>query len=254
MGRVVFLLFAVCAWAADPAYTAASIVNGASGQSSSAAPNTILSIYGTNLASGTHAVSAEELRAGAIPTTMQGTRVLLSGQLANLYFVSPGQINLLIPASLKPSKIEITVLSDGKGGPDVPVQLNDAAPGLFQVGPYIASTDAVGHVLTEDHPARPGDIVVLYATGLGPATEKYNAGELARAASFIKRFNEFIVLVAGNRLDASRVFYAGVTPGYAGLYQVNLQLPGDCPPDPEIRVGFDGNLSPEAVQLRVKRD
>ncbi len=251
MNRIVFFLWAACARASGPAYTTTAVVNAASGQPG-AAPNTIVSVYGSNLSSGTHALTTEEMRTGAIPTRMQGTQVLLSGQLANLYFVSPGQINLLIPATFKPGKVDLTVLSDGRAGPSIPLDLSDAAPALFEDGTFAVATNAQGEALTANRQAGCGEVVILYATGLGATEQKYAAGELARSASYVKRFSEFVVMLAGVALDSSRVLYAGVTPGFAGLYQVNLRLPDDCTANPEVRAGYAGNLSQAGLNLRVK--
>ncbi len=51
------------------------------------------------------------------------------------------------------------------------------------------------------------------------------------------------MLLNGVAVDPSKIDYAGVTPGYAGLFQINLTLPDDAPSNPEIRVGSGGILS-----------
>ena len=53
-------------------------------------------------------------------------------------------------------------------------------------------------------------------------------------------------------LSVKRVFYAGLTPGFAGLYQINVQLPDNAPPNPEIRIGFADQQSPAGRVLPLQ--
>jgi uncharacterized protein (TIGR03437 family) len=97
-----------------------------------------------------------------------------------------------------------------------------------------------------------GEIVVLYATGLGVTNPIFGDLELPNRAAVIKRAAEFRVELDGTVLDPSAVFYVGVTPGFAGLYQINLRLPPRLADDPEIRIGFEGEMSPPGVRLPLK--
>src|SRR5437868_14945087 len=94
-----------------PAYAAASIVNAASNQAGPIAPNTIVSLYGTDLAYVTRALTPDEISGTTLPTTLVGTgvKVTVGNVLANLYFVSPTQINFLVPCILVAGPAEITV-------------------------------------------------------------------------------------------------------------------------------------------------
>ena len=100
---LVTLLLAVALQAA-PSYSAASIVNAADNLAGPLAPNTIATIYGTGLAYGTKWLTPDDIRGGVLPTVLPGTgvRILVGGVLANLYYVSPLQINFLVPPNLLP--------------------------------------------------------------------------------------------------------------------------------------------------------
>src|SRR5207302_7350226 len=89
-----------------PVYSAESIVNAADNQTGTLAPNTIATVYGAGLAYGTRALTADDIRGGVLPTALPGTdvRVIIGGLPANLYYVSPTQINFLVPANLLPGK------------------------------------------------------------------------------------------------------------------------------------------------------
>jgi uncharacterized protein (TIGR03437 family) len=98
----------------------------------------------------------------------------------------------------------------------------------------------------------PGSIVILYATGLG-VTQPYPAlpTEIPTVAGSIERIADFQVLLDGTPLDPTRVLYAGLCPGWAGLYQINLVLPDDVSPNPEIRVAIGDRMSLPGLLLAV---
>ncbi|MEO8127925.1 MAG: IPT/TIG domain-containing protein, partial [Bryobacteraceae bacterium] len=257
-GLLAAFLFGPVLWAEGsrrvpaPAYSASSIVNAASNQAGPIAPNTIVSLYGSDLAFVTRAIVPDDLHGQVLPTTLSGTgvRVLIGKQNANLYFISPTQINFLVPASLIAGPADVQVGIDGRFGPAVRINLSPVAPALFQADAQFAvGTRPDGSTITKDQPAHPGDIIVLYATGLGIADRNLPDGKLPPMAFPIERVAEFRVRIAGVLMDRSSVFYVGVTPGFAGLYQVNLKLPEDVAANPEIRIGFDDQMSPASVMF-----
>ena len=240
-----------------PAYSASSIVNAASNQAGPIAPNTIVSLYGSDLAYVTRGISPEDLRGQVLPTTLSGTgvRVLVGKLNANLYFISPTQINFLVPASLLAGTVDVQIGLDSRYGPAVKLTLAPTSPALFQTSAQFAvGTRPDGSTISAERPARPGDIVVLYATGLGIADRNLPDGQLPTMAYPIQRSADFRVRLSGVLLNRSSVYYVGVTPGFAGLYQINLKLPDNMDANPEIRIGFDEQMSPANVLLPVKID
>ncbi len=240
-----------------PKYSEASIVNSASNQAGPVAPNTIVTLYGTDLAYITRAISAEDMRGQTLPIVLPNTGVHVSvGNLnANIYFVSPTQINFLIPSSLIAGPADVRLVLNGLAGPAVKITLAPAAPALFQAdSQFVVGTRPDGSVIGKDSPARPGEVIVLYATGLGIADRNLPDGQLPTAAAVIQRIAEFRVRIGGATLDSSSIYYAGLTPGFAGLYQINLKLPDKMDQNPSIQIGFDQQMSPVNVLLPVKID
>ncbi|HUS05045.1 MAG TPA: IPT/TIG domain-containing protein [Bryobacteraceae bacterium] len=240
---------------AAPTYSAASIVNSATNRPGPLAPNTIVTIYGTNLAYVTRALTAGEIQAGILPTTLSGTGVvILVGNLgATPYYISPTQINFLIPSSLIATGLELRVGLNGHYGPAVRLTLAEAAPGLFQSDPdFAVATRLDGSIVTRQSPTKPGEDIVVYLTGLGRTKPNPGYREIPQKAAPIERTTELRVSIGGVLLASKSVYYAGVTPGFAGLYQVNLRVPVDAAPNPEIRIGYDDQMSPENVRLPVK--
>jgi uncharacterized protein (TIGR03437 family) len=108
-------------------------------------------------------------------------------------------------------------------------------------------------VLTPSSPAKPGDIVVLYATGLGQTVglPPENYLQLPTTAARLVAGANLKVLLNGVAVDSSAIGYAGVAPGYGGLYQINLTLPKSTGANPEIRLQLDGASSISGVHLPV---
>jgi uncharacterized protein (TIGR03437 family) len=240
------LLCAVSLFAANPAYTVSSIVNAASNAPGPFSPNTIVTLYGVGLSYETASVGG----AGSyLPWHLAGagTYVLVNNQPAGLFYVSPTQVNFLISGAALPGPATVQVVRDGLAGPPVTIQLAEASPGLFQLDPdYVVATRPDGSVLTPKDPANGGDIVILYATGLGLTTPSAADREIPLAAAPLVRLGDFRVVVGGSTAE---VLYAGVAPGFAGLYQLNVRLPSAFPHDPEIAIGYPGVWSAPGIRL-----
>ena len=239
-----------------PKYVRASIVNGASYLPDRLAPNTIVTVFGEDLAFTTRALVPSDISDQRLPTALPGAgvRVVVRNELAGLFYVSPNQINLLIPGNLLPGRAEIRVVRQGLAGPPVEVYLDEVAPGLFLLDEHTAiATYPDGTLVGPGHPARPGEWVVLYATGLGRTRPPLAPYEIPRQAAVLEDLENFAVLLDGKAVPREHVAYVGVTPGFAGLYQINLRLPEDVAEDPEVRLEVRGRLSQPGVRLAVER-
>jgi uncharacterized protein (TIGR03437 family) len=237
-----------------PEYTADSIVNPIAAVAGMYAPNSFITIYGNHLSYVTRAMGPDDLRAGMLPTVLIGTgvRVLINHVPANMYYVSPTQVNVLVPASLVAGPASIQLVNDGLAGPAVEIGLDPVAPAMFQLsGNLVLATHLDGTVITADAPARRGEVVVIYATGLGPTVPPAQPNRLPDGAASIARMADFEVQLNGVSVPAARLLYAGISPPYAGLFQINLRLPDDAPADPEIRCGFPEQMSRPGVILPI---
>jgi uncharacterized protein (TIGR03437 family) len=94
-----------------------------------------------------------------------------------------------------------------------------------------------------------GEIIILYATGLGKTRPPAQTGEIARAAAPVDRLADFQVTLDDLPIPPEDLLYAGIAPGFAGLYQINLRLPRTLPRNPQIRIGFRDQRSPSGVRL-----
>ena len=246
---VLLALGALIAAGADPgapAYTANTVVNPIAAVAGMYAPNSFITIYGERLSYATRAMGPNDLRAGMLPTVLIGTgvQVLINHVPANIYYVSPNQVNILVPASLSAGPASLQLVNDGLAGPAVNIVLDAVAPALFQWnGPGVLAAHLDGTVIGGDAPARRGEVVVIYATGLGLTVPPAIPNRLPTGAAGIARLADFAVWLNGEPVPAAHILYAGISPPYAGLFQINLRVPEDAPMDPEIRCGFPESMS-----------
>jgi uncharacterized protein (TIGR03437 family) len=214
-----------------------------------------MSIFGSGLARSEHALVDDDLIActagRCLPTEMNYVRVYVQDQPVPLLYVSATQINFLMSSLQAAGPVRVRVVTETNSGPEVTVTVVDAAPALFPnplASGYAIATSADGTLLTPDAPAHANDIVVLYLTGLGRTSQNPVAGEIpAHADQMVPATLATLkVTLNGVAVDGSLIKYAGVTPGCAGLYQINLYLTGGTGDDPEIQVTA-GNLAPPTI-------
>jgi uncharacterized protein (TIGR03437 family) len=238
-----------------PYYTADSIANSAANVTGLYAPNTFVTIYGQNLAYTTRALLAGDIAGHTLPTVLgtTGVRVLINSIPADIYYVSPTQVNLLIPTSLTPGPVILQLVVDSYAGPAIPILLQSAAPSLFQLDAVtVLGVHLDGTTITPASPAQAGEVVVLFASGLGPTNPAAVPNEIPQQAASVTPMSSFQMLINGAPVDPQQILYAGVVPTFAGLFQINVQLPAMTPSNPQIQIGYAGIMSPSGRVLPLK--
>ncbi len=247
-----------------PSYSGAGIVNAASNVPGPLAPYTIASLYGSELSFSTRALTGGDVRLNQLPTELDGVRVLVGGQAAQLYYVSPQQINFLVPYNLGakfPTEVSLIVARHGIRGPEVRIRLEETAPALFLLDaetPVATAVRTEGDqkrwiVISKDEPARADEWITLWATGLGRTEPPVAWPYLPGQAFPIVNWRRFQVLLDEAPLGAERIQYVGVAPQFGGLYQINLRLPADLEGRPEIRIAVGEAISPSGLRLPVRK-
>jgi len=228
---VVFLLFAALlpGQTGAPTVPTNGVTNGAD-YGADVAPGMIITIWGTNLAAKTAAASAVPL-----PTALEGTTVVVTDGSQKLYaplfYVSVGQINAQLPFGLKSSTVTVQVQTAAGASAAVSVRVLPRAPRLF-TKTMDGKGDAIllhadYKLVDSANPARSGEYLMLYLTGLGAVTPEVAAGAAGgwgTAEAPLNTLSE-TVMVAVNGQPAA-VAFAGLAPYFVGLYQVNFQVPG----------------------------
>lgn len=185
-----------------PTYTPTAIVNSATSTAGALAPNTIATIYGSNLSAGSTVAVGALVAGNGLPQSLAGVQVFVAGQPVGLYYVSPQQINFLIPADLRPGTMDLFVAIDGLAGPQAQISLADTGLGLFQSVPgVITATHANGSLVTKSYPAQPGETVVVYGTGFGATTPNVISDMISMTMAQITDLSSFSVLLNGKALS-----------------------------------------------------
>jgi uncharacterized protein (TIGR03437 family) len=238
---------------AAPSYSLAGIVNSGNFAPGPFAPNSIVTIFGSGLARSSQQLAAGDIVSGHLPTELNYTQVFVDNFPAPLFYVSDTQINFLVPSTQWIGPVKIRVASEGNTGPEVTVTVVDSAPALFTFADdYAIATHVDNSLVSPDSPAHGGEIIVVYATGLGKTVPNPATGEIPQKAAPIAGLPALQVSLAGAVVDSGLIKYAGLTPGSAGLYQINLELPGNPGTDPELRVTIAGQSSPAGLKLAIR--
>jgi len=200
-----------------PAPAGVAVTNAASFHVGSS-PGGAHTVFGSYLASSTQTAATHPL-----PTSLAGTSVLVNGIAAPLYFVSPSQINFQMPSATAPGSVPIVVMTNAGSSSGLTSTVTPVQPGLF-VNPNLRAK-ALNQDLTLHTPQTPigaGGFVLLYLTGMGPTTPAVADGQPAPTNPLAVLSGSVSATVGG--LPAT-VQFAGLAPGFAGLTQVNVQIP-----------------------------
>jgi uncharacterized protein (TIGR03437 family) len=237
---------------AAPSYSAAGILSSASSLPAFA-PNALVTIYGTGLADSARGVTDSDVANYTLPTVLVTTRVYVNSVEAPLLYVSDRQVNFVLPNGLLVKAALVRVVRNGQSGPEISLDVAAAAPALFALAEGVALvTHGDGSLITADKPAVPGEIVVVYAAGLGKSANPTTGNEIPRGPSEIVDKASLRVTLNGAAVDPARIAYAGVTPMCAGVYQLNIYLPENLSPDPELRVFVGDAGSQTGLKLLVR--
>jgi uncharacterized protein (TIGR03437 family) len=236
----------------SPAYTSQSIVNAATQTAEALAPNTLATLYGTNLAFSTRSVLKSDIVRGMMPVTLDGVGVWVNSIQCSLFYISPTQINFVVPYQFTSGTVSVIVARDGQAGPSVNIQLSNTSPGLFLWNGNALAAHLSGAVISPTSPAVPGETIILYAGGLGRTSPDTVSGELATGAFPIYYLSQLQILFNGVPCPPGSILYAGLAPGFAGLYQINLVLPAKLTANPAIQIAVGSQVSPSSIPLSVQ--
>jgi len=188
-----------------------------------------VAIYGANLAGG----GSPFATALPLPTLLNGTQVTLGGLPMPLLYAASGQVNGLVPQGLMPGNSYPLVVTVGtvQSAP-VALLVNALQPGIYTVdtsgsGAGIVTNAVTGQLINASNPAHASDYLVIYCTGLGALTGPNGQSEPADGAmapsDVIFRTAATVTATVGG--VSAPVLFSGLTPTFAGLYQVNIQIP-----------------------------
>jgi uncharacterized protein (TIGR03437 family) len=203
-----------------PAINSGGVVNAAS-YTAPVAPGSIASAFGDFLLPSPLSTTQSPL-----PTELSDLSLRFGdAALSPLFFVSGRQVNFQVPWEVAGSTT-LTATVNGQTGAPQAVALAPFAPAVFstnsQGSGQGAILDASNHLVNASNPATSGSTVQIFCTGLGAVTNQPPTGSPAPLASLVRTLTTPTATIGGLPANVS---FAGLAPGYVGLYQVNAQVP-----------------------------
>jgi uncharacterized protein (TIGR03437 family) len=206
--------------------------NGPAGDAIS--PGEFIAIFGSGFAGSTTVAPSQPF-----PTSLAGIKVSINGLPAAIYFVSAGQIDCIVPYKLTGTTASIIVTSGSATSNTVALTLAPTSPGIFTLNGSGTSdgsiTHADGSLVNPARPAKKGETVVMYVSGLGTLTTPVNDG--AGATGVNNATAAIRIYVAGIPIADSAVLYHGLTT-LAGLYQINFVVPTTLTVSGELQISL----------------
>jgi uncharacterized protein (TIGR03437 family) len=223
------------------------------------APGGIVAIFGEQLSD--TVAKAQSLPLG---TSLGGASVLVNGVSAPIYYASPGQLNFQIPYETSPGPAIVEVQRDNQTGNSVSITVQSAVPRILPLGIGGYGIALLSDNVTFAIPPTPGilsrpaqsgvDTIVFYALGFGQTSPPAQDGQ-ASPAGQIPSAHVVIgqSIFAGTGVTVTPA-YAGLTPGSAGLYQINVALPANSPKGSAIPVYLDmgGGVLSNRVDIAIQ--
>jgi len=214
-----------------PVISSGSVVNAASlAQQAPLAPGTLITVFGSALA------DAQATAPGyPLPRQLGGAAILMAGRPLPLLNVAPGLVNAQIPYDLPVNTRYQLVLQHGVAIATSPEEITiaSAQPAIFTsdasgsgqglIYKVIAGADPV--LADSSNPLQPGDRILIRCTGLGAVSPALQEG-FAPSDSPPATVNPVTLTIGG---VSAEVASAGLTPGLAGVYQVQAIVPTGVP-------------------------
>jgi uncharacterized protein (TIGR03437 family) len=245
------LLFASIAGGQQPGpvFTADGVVSAAT-FAPGLTPGGLATVFGTGLTSGVDGI----IRAAGfpMPANLHGTMLLVNGVAAPLTAIAgagvAGQINFQAPLELAGASTAVLQVRNGQMlSAPVTVPVFSFQPGIFTTdgrrGIAVHATDY--SLVAPDNPARRGETIVIYATGLGPVNPPIGTGMAADPQNLMFAANPVSVVFGTER---AAPMFAGLAPGFAGLFQINVTVPDAAPTgDTALSLQIAGASSPSVL-------
>lgn len=216
-----------------------------------------ISIFGNNFAATSRIWTGSDFRGSELPTRLDGVGVLVNGVPAPVYYISPTQINALLPGPIQDQLLEVQVVTPLGITNTLLVAQTRFSPSFFLFDPqgrrFPAATFADGLYVgppglfgnaAPSRPAKVGENVILYASGLGPTSPAYPEGRILDRAYPCAQ----PVRVTVGGVDAPIDFAGLVSPGQ---YQINIRVPAVSSGEQELLIHVGGATSPKRIQLVV---
>lgn len=224
------------------------IVNAADG-TQPVAPGGLISVYGADLSP-----VSQSSRSVPLPTILGDTCLTVNGQPVPVMFVSPAQINAQLPFAID-GNTQLLLRTPGGVSDALNVTILPAAPSVFRnstAGPETGIATVVrgtnGLVVTPSNPVHRGDVLTIYATGLGRTSPTVETGAPAPSEPLATALISPQITVGGVPVD---VQFAGLAPGQVGVYQINVRVNDRVPLGLSVPLSISQGTGSTSLPVRV---
>jgi uncharacterized protein (TIGR03437 family) len=233
------------------------VVSSASYSPRAVAAGTIVSVFPQTQASSS--TMANIIAAGTgtfsglpLPNVLGDTQVLVNNTPAPLFYVSPGQINMVLPNELSTggtANLSVVRQSTGEIYGSAELQLASADPAMFTMnqggtGQVSAINFVDGTVNSPANPVARGQVIELYGTGVGPVSGAPPDGQAPSGAVPAATLPQIVLGTSTSFLPASNILYSGLAPGLVGVWQINLMIPTTAPTGGSVAIRIFQNSIP----------
>jgi uncharacterized protein (TIGR03437 family) len=244
-----------------PSISSGGVVSASAfGEFTSVSPGSWIEIYGSSLAADTRGWTTADFTGINAPTNLDGTTVTIGGQPAFIDYISPTQVNALVPSNVGTGPQQLVLTTAAGMSAPYNMTVNAAEPGLlatssFNVGgvqyvvafhgdgTYVLPVGAISGLTSS--PAEPGEVITLYGVGFGPVTPNIPAGQLVQQLNSLSLPLQMEIggMPAGFEYD-------GLAPNYTGLYQFNVTVP-NAPANNALPLSFNLGGAPGTQTLYI---
>jgi uncharacterized protein (TIGR03437 family) len=233
------------------------VINAAGfGGTNKIAPGSLISIYGTNLAS-----TLAQADSTTLSTSLGEDSVTIGGIKAPLKFVFGTQINAQVPWGVAAGPADVFVTRQGTVSAPYTAQVAVFSPTIYDFNPLnqaiAVNSDATitgpsPNVLgLSARPASVGDRIFFYASGLGPL-DKTPPADGVNSIDTLRQTATPLTVKIGSVV--AKVDFAGLSPQFTGVYQVNVVIPSGVAPGGnvplQLSIGGVDSVDPSTIAVQ----
>jgi len=242
--------FTVLAWNYDASVAPPHIDNivNAADFTANIAPGGLITVFGEQLSPVNLATKEVPL-----PTALADSCLTVNGLPVPVLFVSPGQVNAQMPFEMI-GDVTMILRTPGGVSDNFNLAVLPGAPAVFRANlPQVGAVPVIvrnsnGKLVTGSDPVHRGDVLIIWATGLGQTTPAGQTGLPSPTKPLANALNTPQITLGNMDLP---LIYAGLAPHYVGVYQINVQVPRNAPAGLAVPLVINQGGVSTTIPLRV---
>lgn len=231
------------------------------GASSAVSSGDWIEVYGRNFTATSRPWNDKDFAGSQAPSLLDGIRVTIGTRPGYISYISPGQINVQVPDGLSNGSAPVVVSNGGALSEAFNIAVAQRAPGILAPPSFATPTKQYVAAMFSDRVlvgpqglipgvvsrrAKAGDVIVMYGIGFGATNPVVPAGQITLQSSSLPNV---VVRIGG---VPAQIAFAGLSPGYLGLYQFNIEIPTGVTGDALLTLTVSGQPLPQTLWLALQ--